>query len=204
MKKIIVSALFSISLMAASLQAADLKIATIDIQQVFKNYYKTQEAEQQLQASTANYKSQYDSMTADYRKLYDQANALQNDLNSDSTSSDQAKKDKQGKLRDLVGDIQKKEQEIKSFQEQTARFVNDQSQRTRKGIVDEITQAVSTYSKGKYTVVLDKSGVTLNGTPTLLYSEGLTDITDEVTKQLNASKPAAGSKPAASTSGTSK
>jgi outer membrane protein len=80
--------------------------------------------------------------------------------------------------------------------------VADQSQRTRKSIIDEITQSVATYSKGKYTVVLDKSGVTLNGTPALLYSEGLTDITDEVTKQLNASKPAAGSKPA--TSGTSK
>jgi outer membrane protein len=199
MKKIIASSLFIFCFTTLSLQAADLKIATIDIQQVFKNYYKTQEAEQQLQASTANYKSQYDAMTADYRKMYDQANALQNELNADSTSSEAAKKDKQGKLRDLVGDIQKKEQEIKSFEQQTSRFIQDQSQRTRKGIIDEITSTISTYSKGKYTVVLDKSGINLNGTPTLLYSEGLADITDDVTKQLNASKS---SKPAAS--GTSK
>jgi hypothetical protein len=41
-------------------------------------------------------------------------------------------------------------------------------------------------------LVFDKTGANLNGTPTLLYSEGLTDITDEVTKHLNASrKPAA-------------
>jgi Skp family chaperone for outer membrane proteins len=198
MKKIIVSALFTFCFMALSLKAADLKIATIDVQQVFKNYYKTQEAEQQLQASTANYKSQYDVMVADYRKMYDQASVLQNELNADSTSSEVAKKDKQGKLRDLLGDIQKKEQEIKSFEQQTSRFVQDQSQRTRKGIVDEITSTISTYSKGKYTVVLDKSGINLNGTPTLLYSEGLADITDDVTKQLNANKPAAGGKPVAS------
>ncbi|MDR1144937.1 MAG: OmpH family outer membrane protein [Verrucomicrobiales bacterium] len=191
MKRIIVSVLFAFSLIGGSLKAADLKIATIDVQDVFKNYYKTAEAEKQLQVTAASNKTQVDGIMTDYNKLREQASALQNELTTDATSSETAKKAKTEKLKDLFGELQKKEQEVKTTVTQLERFMQDQQLRERKRIVEEITKTIETYSKGKYTIVLDKTGINLNGTPTLLYSEGVTDITAEVLKQLNAAKPAA-------------
>ncbi|MDR1303627.1 MAG: OmpH family outer membrane protein [Verrucomicrobiales bacterium] len=191
MKRIIVSVLFTFSLIGWSLNAADLKIATIDVQDVFKNYYKTAEAEKQLQVTAASNKTQVDGIMTDYNKLREQASALQNELTTDATSSETAKKAKTEKLKDLFGELQKKEQEVKTTVTQLERFMQDQQLRERKRIVEEITKTIETYSKGKYTIVLDKTGINLNGTPTLLYSEGVTDITAEVLKQLNAAKPAA-------------
>ncbi|MDR2463561.1 MAG: OmpH family outer membrane protein, partial [Verrucomicrobiales bacterium] len=153
MKKIIVSALFVGSLMASSLTAADVKIATIDMQVVFKNYYKTAEAEQQIQASSASNKAQFDGMMAEYGKLRDQAAALQNEITADSTSSEAAKKGKIDKLNGLVGELQKKEQEIKTNAAQLEKFMTDQQMRLRKNIIEEITKAIEIYSKGKYTLV---------------------------------------------------
>ncbi|MEO0452677.1 MAG: hypothetical protein AAFY98_00900 [Verrucomicrobiota bacterium] len=59
----------------------------------------------------------------------------------------------------------------------------------RKTIVDEITSSVNDFCAGKYSLVLDKSGTSLNGTPSVLYTEGLTDLTEEIVKILNSKKP---------------
>jgi hypothetical protein len=49
----------------------------------------------------------------------------------------------------------------------------------------------ATVKTAGYTLVIDSSGETLNGTPNVLFNAGMDDITEPVLSQLNLNAPAA-------------
>jgi outer membrane protein len=165
------------------------RIAVIDLQAVFKEYYKTKEADSRLKDQMSGYKKERDERMESYRKLVEQLGGLRDAVNDPSLSAD-AKKEKQQKFEEKFNEARAMEQEMRNFESTTSKLFQDQTQRMRKTIVDEITAVLNGFCKGKYDLVIDKSGVTLNGTPTLLYSENVTDLTEEITRKINASKPA--------------
>lgn len=170
-------------------QAADIKIATIDLQKVFEDYFKTKEADARLKDQMEGFKTERDSRLEDYRSLVDQIKSLRDSLN-DPSLSDDAKKEKQLKYEEKFNEARQREQELKNFEQTTAKLIQDQSGRMRKTIIDEINVVVKEFCSGKYDLVLDKSGVTMNGTSVILFSENMTDLTGEIVQRLNSKKPA--------------
>jgi len=187
MKKLIALAILSLGILTFSAQAQQLKIAVVDLQAIFNDYYKTQEANKRLQDQQASFKKEREDRLTDYRKLVDQINALKDGLN-DPTLSATAKDEKNKKLGEKVNEARTREQEIASYDQNASKILQDTFVRQRKQILDEITKSVEEFCKGKYNLVLDKSGVTLNYTPAIVYQEGVTDISAEITKQLNKDK----------------
>ncbi len=171
----------------ASLQA-NLKLAVIDMQEVFKGYYKTEEADARIKDQMSGFRKDRDERMEDYRKLVDQLNALRESA-QDPALSDTARRDKEQAFQEKVMEARQREQQIREFEQTTQRLIQDQTQRMRETIVAEIQKIVDEFAKGKYNLVLDKSGMTLNGTAAIIYTEGVTDITTEITRLLNASKP---------------
>ena len=56
----------------------------------------------------------------------------------------------------------------------------------RKRIVDEILETIQIYARNQmYTAVLDASGQSLNGVPTVVFAEPRVDITGDVIAMLN-------------------
>jgi len=159
------------------------------MQESFKQYYKTDEAQERLKQDMAGYQRQMEDKREDYRKIIDQIKALQ-DGAKDPSASDASKKEKEQKLKEKIQEAQTRENEMNQFAQTTSKVFQDSQQRMRKTIVDEINEKVNTFAKGKYNLILDKSGMTLNGTAALVYSEGVADVTAEIIKTLNASKPA--------------
>lgn len=176
--------------------SAQTKIALVDMQEAFKQYYKTDEAQERLKQDMTGYQKSMEDKREDYRKLVEQIKALQEGA-KDPSASDASKKEKEQKLKEKVTEAQTRENEMQQFANQTSKMFQDSQQRMRKTIVDEINVVIETFSKGKYNLVLDKSGMTLNGTAALVYTEGMTDITSEIVKVLNKSKPAGDAKPTA-------
>ena len=69
----------------------------------------------------------------------------------------------------------------------------------RNGIVDEITKLVLDKVKVEnYDLVMDRSGLSLNGVPILIYAKDGLDFSDEIITQLNKSKPTDTASPSAS------
>lgn len=165
-------------------QAADIKVAVIDMQKVFKEYNKTVEADTKLKEQMSGYKKERDDRMEDYRKLIEQIKGLQEGAQDPSLSED-ARKEKQQKLQEKIQEAQSREREIREFDGTTQKLFGDQSKRMRDKILEEIQAKINEFAKGKYSLVFDKSGMTLNGTPSLIYNEGLADLTDEVIKALN-------------------
>jgi Skp family chaperone for outer membrane proteins len=164
---------------------AELKVAVVEMQKIFKEYKKTQEADTNLKEQMNGYKKERDERMDDYRKLVEQIKGLQETAQDPSLSED-ARKEKGSALEEKVNEARQREREIKEFDQTTQRLFQDQSKRMRDKILAEIQTEIDKFAKGKYQIVLDKSGMTLNGTATLIYSEGLTDLTDEIVKALNA------------------
>jgi len=182
-----------LSAAAASAQTAGLKIALVDLQKCFNDYYKTEEAKGRINEQGSGYQKEFNDRMEDYKKLVDQINGLR-EGEKDPSLSEAARKERQDRLKEKIQEAQTRERELNDFRNTSSRLLQDQQMRMRKTIVDEINKKVEEFSKGKYNLVLDKSGQTLNGTSSLVYTEGVTDITDEIIKSLNKDKPAAPAK----------
>ncbi|MEO0454813.1 MAG: hypothetical protein AAFY98_11870, partial [Verrucomicrobiota bacterium] len=74
----IVSAALAFSMTSA--HAAELNVAIIDLQKVFQDYYKTQEADSRLKEQMEGFKSERDTRLEDYRSLVDQIKTLRDTL----------------------------------------------------------------------------------------------------------------------------
>jgi outer membrane protein len=169
----------------AALAQGTLKIGTVDMQRAFKEYNKTKEAEVKINDAKNAAKKEYDDRAEAYKKSLDEINNLNKQLESPALSAD--KKTQTAKERDdKIANIKNMEREISDFRQTRERQLQEQLMRVREGIVKEITDIVMEKVKGSnLDLVLDKSGMSINGVPFLLYSHDNIDFTNDIIAVLN-------------------
>lgn len=184
---------------AAFAQGAS-KIGTVDMQRAFKEYNKTKDAEAKINDARNQAKKEYDDRAEAYKKSLDEINSLNKQLDAPALTAE-AKTQKAKERDDKIAAIKKMEREINEFSQTRDRQLQEQLMRMREGIVKEITDVV--LEKVKTTnmdFVFDKSGVSLNGVPIVLYAPANVDFTNDIITVLN--KP--GRSTAASAASTQK
>src|SRR5437867_10849217 len=162
-----------------------MNIGTVDMQRAFKEYNKTKEAEAKINDAKNAARKEYDDRAQDYKKALDEINNLNKQLESPALSAD--KKTQTAKDRDdKISKIKNMEREINDFRQTRERQLQEQLMRMREGIVKEITDVVMEKVKANnLDLVFDKSGVSLNGVPVLMYSHGDVDFTNDIITVLN-------------------
>jgi len=162
-----------------------LKIGTVDMQRAFKEYNKTKEAEAKINDAKNAARKEYDDRAEDYKKALDEINNLNKQLESPALSAD--KKTQTAKDRDdKIAKIKNMEREISDFRQTRERQLQEQLMRMREGIVKEITDVVMEKVKANnFDLVFDKSGMSINGVPVLMYSHDNIDFTNDVITVLN-------------------
>src|SRR4029077_21117611 len=199
----ILSAMMLVSPIAAFAQGTG-KIGTVDMQRAFKDYTKTKEAEAKINDAKNAAKKEYDDRAEAYKKALDEINNLNKQLESSALSADE--KTQMAKERDdKIADIKNMEREITDFRQTREQQLQQQLMRVREGIVKEITDVVIEKVKTKsLDFVLDKSGMSINGVPVVMYAPDNVDFTNEIIDTLNKPGRAAAStkKPAAASSVT--
>jgi len=162
-----------------------LKIGTVDMQRAFKEYNKTKDAEAKINDAKNAARKEYDDRAEDYKKALDEINNLNKQLESPALSAD--KKTQTAKDRDdKIAKIKNMEREISDFRQTRERQLQEQLMRMREGIVKEITDVVMEKVKANnFDLVFDKSGMSINGVPVLMYSHDNVDFTNDVIAVLN-------------------
>jgi outer membrane protein len=162
-----------------------LKIGTVDMQRAFKEYNKTKEAEVKINDAKNSAKKEYDDRAEAYKKALDEINNLNKQLESPALSAD--KKTQTAKERDdKIANIKNMEREISDFRQTRERQLQEQLMRVREGIVKEITDVVMEKVKANhFDMVFDKSGMSINGVPFLLYAPDNVDFTNDIIAVLN-------------------
>ncbi len=187
--------------------AQGMKIGTVDMNRAFKEYSKTKDAEAKINDAKNAAKKEYDERADAYKKALDEINNLNKQLDSSALSAD-AKTQKAKDRDDKIANIKNMEREINEFRQTRERQLQEQALRMREGIVKEITDVVMEKVRANsLDLVFDKSGMSLNGVPILMYSRDNVDFTSDVIAVLNkpgrvtspekaASSPAASAAPA--------
>lgn len=193
MNKIVTRLLLALGL-ATLLQftagAAEQKIAIIDLQGVFTNFFKTKIADAAIRDEAGALDKDRKALTDQYQKLTEDYKKALDDASNQAISADERDKRKKTAEGRLI-DINDLEQQIKQF-DRTARGNLEEKQRmAREKILTQIKSVVATKAQaGKYTLVLDTAGEGLSRTSVVFYNNGENDITAEVLKALNADAPA--------------
>src|SRR5437899_6343681 len=181
------SILFALTLAApiAAFAQGTAKIGTVDMQRAFKEYNKNKDAEVKINDAKNAAKKEYDDRAEAYKKSLDEINNLNKQLESAALSAD--KKTQIAKDRDdKIASIKRMEQEISDFRQTRERQLQEQLMRVREGIVKEITDVVMEKVKANnLDLVFDRSGMSINGVPFLMYSHDNIDFTNDVIAVLN-------------------
>src|SRR2546428_8487376 len=186
MKKLLSIALAPLlAVPVAAFAQGTLKIGTVDMQRAFKEYSKTKDAEAKINDAKNAAKKEYDDRADGYKKALDEINNLNKQLDAPALSAD-AKSQKAKERDDKISNIKNMEREITEFRQTRERQLQEQALRMREGIVKEITDVVMEKVKSSnMDLVFDKSGMSLNGVPVLMYSRESVDFTNDVIAVLN-------------------
>jgi outer membrane protein len=170
--------------LTASAQGS-LKIGTVDMNRAFKEYSKTKEAEAKINAARDAAKKEFDDRADAYKKALEDVNNLNKQLDAPALSAD-AKTQKAKDRDDKINNVKNMEREINEFRQTRERQLQEQAMRMREGIVKEITEIVMDRVKAQnMDLVFDKSGMSLNGVPLLMYARDNYDFTNDVVAALN-------------------
>jgi outer membrane protein len=197
MKKFLLLALAAgLAFPAAGFAQGTLKIGTVDMQRAFKEYNKTKDAEAKVNDAKNAAKKEFDDRTDGYKKALDEINKLNQQLDAPALSADtkaQKAKDRDEK----IANIKNMEREINEFRQTREQQLQQQAMRMRESIVKEITDLVLERVKSNgMDLVFDKSGLSTNYVPVVMYSKDSADFTTDIITALNKKAASTPEKPA--------
>jgi Skp family chaperone for outer membrane proteins len=175
---------------SAVAQQGKLNIATVDMQELFKQYYRTNEAQKQINVERARIQKDNNERLARIRELEENLGSLRKQLEDPAIND--------SKKQSLFKDWQTQQQEgialdreRREFLQRRNQALNEKMVQRMKGILEEIRKLVEEQAKvGNYDYVFDKSGLSTSQVPFLLYTKDATDITASLLKDLNKDAPA--------------
>lgn len=197
MKTFLVLALAAgVAFPSAGFAQGTLKVGTVDMQRAFKEYNKTKDAEAKVNDAKNAAKKEFDDRTEGYKKALDEINKLNQQLDAPALSAD-AKAQKAKERDEKIANIKNMEREINEFRQTREQQLQQQAMRMRESIVKEITDLVLERVKTNgMDLVFDKSGLSTNYVPVVLYAKDSADFTADIITALN-KKVVAPEKPAA-------
>lgn len=184
------AALAALLVSIGSANAADkINIATVDMQELFKQYYRTNEAQKQINVERARIQKDNNERLSRIRELEENLGSLRKQLEDPAIND--------SKKQTLYKDFQTKQQEgvaldreRREFLQRRNQALNEKMVQRMKGILEEIRKLVEEQAKkDNYDYVFDKSALSTSQVPFLLYTKDATDITSILLKDLNKDAP---------------
>lgn len=173
-----------------------VKVATLDMEQAFEKYYKTEAQQAKWKEDEKKAKDQLDAMRKDGEALVTQAKELQ-EQTKNNILSDEARSKAQSDLEAKVGEIRAKEAELQGTSQQIQQMFQKRIMQYQQQAAEEISKVAAEIAKQKgATLVLNQSASAV-----VIFADPSFNITDEVIAAINKDRPvpttpAAGAAPA--------
>lgn len=166
-----------------------LRIATVDMQQLFKDYHRTDDVQKQLNLERTRIQKEVNDRQTRLRELENNLSNLRKQIDDPSIS--------ESKRQAIFKDWQMQQQEglaltrdLKEFSDRKKRALDEMMVQRMKAILNEIRKLVEEQAKGEnYDYVFDRSGLSTSQVPFLLFTKDATDITASLLKDLNKDAP---------------
>lgn len=165
------------------------RIAVVDMNRVFSEYYKTKAAGEKLKETQEGYQKEIEEMRSDYRKQTDELNKLREDVERPEYTAE-VKEQKRKAVQEKLAELQKRQTAMDEFVRSRQQMLQEQQQRMRSNIVKEINDVIAKEARTlNYIMVFDKSGLTANGVAPVVFSQDSLEVTEDILKILNRGAP---------------
>ncbi len=172
-------------LLPMAIYAAEVKIAVIDLEDVFNNYYKTKVSVANLRKQAEVFMAYAKKLNESRAKLYEEFKAIREEAQNLALSKAE-QENKRIKAQEKYRDMKSKEAELKQYNNTKSAQLKQERAKMRDRILGDIRAAISKRAAlTGYTIVLDKSGKSLSGVPAIIYNSPAIDITQSILKELN-------------------
>ena len=184
MKRYLAAVLLALTF-GAGVCAAEVKIAVIDMQKAFEQYEKTKTLQIKLDQQMEVFREYSNQLNQQYQNLRKQYESARDDSQNIAFSGAE-RESKRLKAQQLYESLKLKEQELTSYKESRKTQLGEMHEKLRGELIDEIKQVVHNKAVLEgYTVVLDKSGISLSDIQFVVYYQPNLDITESVVQDLN-------------------
>ncbi|MBR2438751.1 MAG: OmpH family outer membrane protein [Lentisphaeria bacterium] len=182
LKKILLLTVF----LCAFAVSAQQKIAVVDMDRLFREYYKTKIVEANLKRQADIYKEYSIRLQEEIKRLRAQFIELR-DAALNVVLTEASRESKRLAAKDKYAEITVKENELKNYNREKQAQLRDDQDKQRTKILNDIKAVIQNRAVlGGYNMVLDSKALSISGLPVVVYSEKAADITDSVLKELNA------------------
>ena len=177
--------LLMVAVLSAGVARAGDEIAFVDLQEIFKQFYKTQMAKDQIRQQADDIKFEREEMEAEVLIMREAVELLRTD-SRDETLSEEVRESKRDQLEEQLVELQRKEKDSADFETLRMKQMEQQNTRMTKKLFDEIHESVINYARGEgYISVIDRSAQSRVGTDMVLFVASKVDITADVLLSLN-------------------
>ncbi|MDF7801436.1 OmpH family outer membrane protein [Pontiellaceae bacterium B1224] len=184
MKKTLTSLVLTAFILLGTAHAAE-EIAFIDLQEVFKQFYKTQLAQDQIRQQADDIKMEREEIEDEVKVMKEMIEELRTD-SRDETLSQDVRDNKRDQLEEKLVELQKKEQDMIDFEKLRMQQMEQQNTRMTKKLFDEIHEVIIQYAKVQgFSAVIDRSAQSRIGTDMVLFTSPQVDVTADVLAVLN-------------------
>lgn len=174
-----------IFLTASANFAEEQKNAVVDMEKVFKGYYKTKINSAKFKKQAATFKDYADKLAESQLKLEEEFRTLR-DASQNIAFSENERESKRLAARDKYRQLQAKQAELQQYDREKSAQLKEQYDNMRKELLTEIRKNIAKYAKeNKYSMVLDSSGKSINDIPLIIYYQTSMDISDIILERIN-------------------
>lgn len=182
LKKFILLLVFVCSLSVSAQQ----RIAVVDMDKLFREYYKTKIVEANLRRQADIYQEYAVKLQEDVKRLQQEFKELR-DASLNMVLTEAARESKRLAAQSKYAQFTAKEQELQSYKQEKLSQLRDDQEKQRGKILGDIQTVVRNQATlGGFHLVLDRKALSLSGVPVVVYSTPAADITESVLKELNA------------------
>lgn len=168
---------------------AELKVATVDVQKLFADYYKTHEAQAEVDKAAQIVQQTNNTRAETIKKMEADFTNMVKSF-QDPMLNEKDKKDLEQKIQIKRQEVVALEKERRDFVERQLKSLQEQMKvRSAKimGEITKVTEGIAT--KSSYDLVLDKSAQALRSNNVFVYTKPSMDITPAVMTELNKDAP---------------
>lgn len=193
-KKSIITAILFLLGSAALLPAAPLKVATVDLTRLFREYYRTKIIEQDFNEQSKVYRNYIARQAEILRKNeLEYRQKLDSSLNVALAPAEREKR--RNEVQAMEQELKRRRAELEQYAAGRAQALQKSAAEQRSKVIEEIRSEIRRRATLEgCTLVLDKSAKSTSDAAIVLYSADALDITEKVLTELNrAAKKSAGS-----------
>lgn len=189
--------MFAVATFGTLSAKAEVVILTISVSNAAEQFYKVRDFLGEIQASSeqaqervAAFNQEGQALEQEYKELVEQA--------SSEILTEEARNDATEDARIKYQEIAQKQNELRQFMENVQRQLAARQNTQMSLFTKEIMEVVTEVSKERgASIVLDTSGVSQNGMPSVISFDETIDITAEVIERINATQEEAAAEEAA-------